>query len=227
MPHQVLGNKSIPTNTDSAASSEETRTEATVPEDVRPVRVHFPRPPPLPALLLDRNAPSKPQPLSDMDSQIQPSGLYLPPPPRWPPPEFEGLDTKIKLRRLERSLALENTELPDVLDDRWFEQKLQKLMDVKLELEKARLESQGVRMQDPPSLTPAQREEEMSDVNGCFVKPVGEYTKPFCDFLTENPTVFHAVDYFKRKLKANGFTEVCHIQDCSWLVYNLHTNPKP
>jgi len=107
MPHQVLGNKSIPTNTDSAASFEETRTEATVPEDVRPVRVHFPRPPPLPALLLDRNAPSKPQPLSDMDSQIQPSGLYLPPPPRWPPPEFEGLDTKIKLRRLERSLALE------------------------------------------------------------------------------------------------------------------------
>jgi hypothetical protein len=35
-----------------------------------------------------------------------------------------------------------------------------------------------------------------------------EYTTPFCDFLTENPTVFHAVDYFKRKLEANGYKKV-------------------
>lgn len=34
------------------------------------------------------------------------------------------------------------------------------------------------------------------------------FTKPFCDFLTENPTVFHAVDYFKKKLDYAGFTEV-------------------
>lgn len=34
------------------------------------------------------------------------------------------------------------------------------------------------------------------------------FTKPFCDFLTENPTVFHAVDYFKTKLATAGFTEV-------------------
>jgi hypothetical protein len=34
------------------------------------------------------------------------------------------------------------------------------------------------------------------------------YTKPFCDFLTENPTVFHAVDYFKNKLAVNGFKPV-------------------
>lgn len=34
------------------------------------------------------------------------------------------------------------------------------------------------------------------------------FTKPFCDFLTENPTIFHAVGYFKDKLNAGGFTEV-------------------
>ena len=34
------------------------------------------------------------------------------------------------------------------------------------------------------------------------------YTKPFLDFLTENPTVFHAVDYFKTKLNQLDFKEV-------------------
>ncbi|PNY23897.1 Vacuolar aminopeptidase 1 [Tolypocladium capitatum] len=34
------------------------------------------------------------------------------------------------------------------------------------------------------------------------------YTKPFCDFLQENPTVFHAVEYFKRKLNHSGFQEL-------------------
>jgi hypothetical protein len=36
------------------------------------------------------------------------------------------------------------------------------------------------------------------------------YTQPFCDFLTENPTVFHTVDYFERKLEKAGFTKVCN-----------------
>ncbi|KAJ6438350.1 aspartyl aminopeptidase [Purpureocillium lavendulum] len=34
------------------------------------------------------------------------------------------------------------------------------------------------------------------------------FTKPFCDFLQENPTVFHTVDYFKRKLNHAGFHEL-------------------
>ena len=34
------------------------------------------------------------------------------------------------------------------------------------------------------------------------------YTKPFTNFLTENPTIFDAVDYFKGKLSALGFKEV-------------------
>lgn len=34
------------------------------------------------------------------------------------------------------------------------------------------------------------------------------YTQPFCDFLTENPTVFHAVDYFEKKLEKAGFQKL-------------------
>ncbi|KAI6379757.1 hypothetical protein MCOR25_001888 [Pyricularia grisea] len=47
----------------------------------------------------------------------------------------------------------------------------------------------------------------------CAICSVGEarpeaFTKPFTDFLTENPTIFHAVDYFKGKLSAAGYTEL-------------------
>lgn len=35
-----------------------------------------------------------------------------------------------------------------------------------------------------------------------------EYTKPFCQFLTDNPTVFHCVHAVKKQLRANGFEEV-------------------
>ncbi|KAK4127755.1 peptidase M18, aminopeptidase I [Parathielavia appendiculata] len=34
------------------------------------------------------------------------------------------------------------------------------------------------------------------------------FTKPYLDFMTENPTVFHAVDYFKEKLLKAGYTEL-------------------
>ncbi|KAJ4255450.1 vacuolar aminopeptidase 1 [Fusarium torreyae] len=34
------------------------------------------------------------------------------------------------------------------------------------------------------------------------------FTKPFTDFLQENPTIFHTVDYFKNKLKELGFEEL-------------------
>lgn len=36
-----------------------------------------------------------------------------------------------------------------------------------------------------------------------------KYSKPFCDFLTENPTIFHAVKYFEGKLARAGFEKVC------------------
>lgn len=48
------------------------------------------------------------------------------------------------------------------------------------------------------------------------------FTKPFCDFLTENPTIFHAVGYFKDKLNAAGFTEVSMLVD-----YNLIVDEPP
>lgn len=34
------------------------------------------------------------------------------------------------------------------------------------------------------------------------------FTEPFCKFLQENPTVFHAVGYFKDKMIALGYKEV-------------------
>lgn len=35
-----------------------------------------------------------------------------------------------------------------------------------------------------------------------------KYTKPFCDFLTDNPTVFHCVDAVKGQLKEAGWKEL-------------------
>ena len=33
-----------------------------------------------------------------------------------------------------------------------------------------------------------------------------DYTQPFLDFINQNPTVFHTVDYFRQRLHAEGFT---------------------
>ncbi len=35
-----------------------------------------------------------------------------------------------------------------------------------------------------------------------------DFTKPYCDFMTGYPTVFHAVDYFKTQLQKAGYKEV-------------------
>jgi len=34
------------------------------------------------------------------------------------------------------------------------------------------------------------------------------YTKPFISFMSENPTVFHAVEYFSKRLESSGFTKL-------------------
>lgn len=52
-----------------------------------------------------------------------------------------------------------------------------------------------------------------SSLGACRICAVREgkpeaFTEPFCDFLTKNPTIFHAVDYFKKKMEALGFKEV-------------------
>jgi hypothetical protein len=187
--------------------------------NAQPGRLHFPPPPTFPTELLDVQAPPKGPDVRN----VQPDRLCIPPPPPFPT-KLLGPPALSKLQPLSSLGATESSKIPDVLDDGWFEQKLQKLMDMKLELARARLESQGVNVQACPSLMPLdvpemveEEKEEASDEHGCFVKPVEEYTKPFCDFLTENPTVFHAVDYFKRKLEANGFLEVC----CNWFCQIL------
>lgn len=209
------GDKPIPANIELSVPVYAARACCAVPNTVQPVRVHFPTSPRFPAELSDIDALSDLQALSDLDIQNRPVRTHLPPPPPFPT-ELEDITGRLKPKPHANLSAIDNPRLPDVLDDVWFEQKLQKLTDMKLELVKARLESQGLRLQDAPSLISvdvtarmqAEQEEEWSDENGCLVKPVEEYTKPFCDFLTENPTVFHAVDYFKKKLTANGFTEV-------------------
>lgn len=42
------------------------------------------------------------------------------------------------------------------------------------------------------------------------------FTKPYLEFMTENPTVFHAVGYFKEKLEKAGYKEV-----------SRHSSPAP
>ena len=43
---------------------------------------------------------------------------------------------------------------------------------------------------------------------------VGGYTAPFLSFISDNPTVFHAVAYFAKKLESNGFTKLS--ERASW-----------
>ncbi|KAL2067602.1 hypothetical protein VTL71DRAFT_2027 [Oculimacula yallundae] len=45
-------------------------------------------------------------------------------------------------------------------------------------------------------------------LEGSTLKSPEAYCQPFCDFLTENPTVFHAVDYFGTKLERAGFKKL-------------------
>ncbi|KAF3919061.1 hypothetical protein ABW21_db0202986 [Orbilia brochopaga] len=46
------------------------------------------------------------------------------------------------------------------------------------------------------------------------IKPE-DYTNPFLKFITDSPTVYHCVDAFATRLKANGFTELSEREDWS------------
>lgn len=46
-----------------------------------------------------------------------------------------------------------------------------------------------------------------NQINAKDIKPEA-FTKPYLEFMTENPTVFHAVGYFKEKLDKAGYKEV-------------------
>jgi aminopeptidase I len=65
-----------------------------------------------------------------------------------------------------------------------------------------------------PSEARAETQEKPKAVAARDIRPE-DYTKPFCDFLQENPTVFHAVDYFKSKALKHGYTEVRHVAGIS------------
>lgn len=56
---------------------------------------------------------------------------------------------------------------------------------------------------------------------GSQLKSPEAYAQPFCDFLTDNPTVFHAVDYFEKKLDAAGFKKVHLLPTLSSLCLHL------
>ena len=60
-----------------------------------------------------------------------------------------------------------------------------------------------------PSL-PSKRTDEPGSCKLCAYREAQPeaFTKPYLDFMTANPTVFHAVDYFKEKLNSAGFQEV-------------------
>ncbi len=51
------------------------------------------------------------------------------------------------------------------------------------------------------------------DVKHCELCALGEarpdvFTQPFLDFMTRNPTVFHAVNYFEKMLERMGYKQV-------------------
>jgi hypothetical protein len=45
-----------------------------------------------------------------------------------------------------------------------------------------------------------------------LLKTPAQYTQPFCDFIGNNPTVWHAVTYFEKKLEKAGFKKVCEVE---------------
>ena len=71
--------------------------------------------------------------------------------------------------------------------------------------------SAAVEQQNKKRLLMARQEQDRMEQQ-CFPRATGSaaevYCKPFCDFLTDNPTVFHAVDSTKEQLKSAGWTEL-------------------
>jgi|HubBroStandDraft_4_1064222.scaffolds.fasta_scaffold2239589_2 hypothetical protein len=51
-------------------------------------------------------------------------------------------------------------------------------------------------------------EEEAGGMERGRLREPEAYAEPFCRFASENPTVFHAVECFAKKLRAAGFKEV-------------------
>ncbi|KAF8470834.1 putative vacuolar aminopeptidase 1 [Kalaharituber pfeilii] len=54
----------------------------------------------------------------------------------------------------------------------------------------------------------ATEEQEQMETSPLPCKDAASYTQPFLDFINENPTVFHAVQYFETKLHKAGFAKL-------------------
>ena len=50
----------------------------------------------------------------------------------------------------------------------------------------------------------------LKTIKAADIKPEN-YTTPFCEFLQENPTIFHTVDHFKSRLAKRGYKEVSRL----------------
>lgn len=59
-----------------------------------------------------------------------------------------------------------------------------------------------------PVASPAPSTEPATSQQSAKLLDPAAYTKPFCDFLQENPTVFHVVDHFRSRATKAGYTEV-------------------
>ncbi|KAK9777830.1 putative Vacuolar aminopeptidase 1 [Seiridium cardinale] len=86
-----------------------------------------------------------------------------------------------------------------------------------LSLRMAALSNASSSASPAPSEVRLESQEKRKVVAARDIKPE-DYTKPFCDFLQENPTVFHAVDYFKAKASEYGYTELSAREDWSGKV---------
>ena len=72
----------------------------------------------------------------------------------------------------------------------------------------ARISALEKKARGPPCLEQRTEEMERSRMTKEIRDIAARYAQPFCDFLTENPTVFHAVEYVKEQLKNAGWEEL-------------------
>jgi hypothetical protein len=66
-------------------------------------------------------------------------------------------------------------------------------------LQKEAIKTSILTLPSPPTHAPEKQRKE---------RDAAYYTKPFCKFLTDNPTIFHVVDAFAADLKAHGYKKI-------------------
>ncbi|CAK7243272.1 MAG: vacuolar aminopeptidase 1 [Sporothrix thermara] len=69
-----------------------------------------------------------------------------------------------------------------------------------------------------PPLAPSSASSHASSSSSGSSFDPADYTEPFLDFISNNPTVFHAVDYFEKQLEAAGFAKLRARDDWSGTV---------